>query len=80
MAADGSRETIYSYEWVECINELIHAHRHPDCPAGKKVTTKNLTQSNDLKNPQVIAANFNYQDIDAYANARRAGKATRTSW
>lgn len=25
VAADGSRETIYNYEWVECIDEVIHA-------------------------------------------------------
>ncbi|XP_062555858.1 ankyrin repeat and KH domain-containing protein mask-like isoform X3 [Armigeres subalbatus] len=65
VAADGSRETIYNYEWVECIDEVIHAlNGCTDIPVAL----------------QEMAANLSCQDIDAYANLIGMNSFCKNRW
>ncbi|XP_001862288.2 60S ribosomal protein L18 [Culex quinquefasciatus] len=52
MAADGSREIVYSYEWVECIDELIHAFNGcTDIPIALQVIAANFCYRRERKTP-----------------------------
>ena len=92
--AHGSRESMYNYEWVDSIDDVIHVlNGCPEIPMALHVSTitslrGKMTLAGLLAHTlipyflpqQDMAANFGCQDIDMYANLIGLNSFCKTRW